>query len=103
VPSAIYHKASRRRRCVHSAFSDDVGINTSVAALPHFPTFNGLGCIKIVQNHRNLLLSVHLSLLLISWVFLRDPSDPVRPDRHVSPLISPYVGRRSVGVVMELG
>jgi hypothetical protein len=31
----------------------------------------------------------------------RDPSDPVRPDRHVSPLISPYDGRRSVGVVME--
>jgi len=50
-----------------------------------------------------IICSSEPSACFVSWVFLRDPSDPVRPDRHVFPLISPYVGRRSVGVVMELG
>jgi hypothetical protein len=61
--------------------------------------------IKIVQNHRNLItVSVHPSLeaCFVDFVgIFRDPSDPVRLDRHVPPLISPYDGRRSVGVVME--
>jgi hypothetical protein len=91
----IYHEARRRRPSIHSAFSVEL---RSTFQLPHSHT-----ClpstdldIKIVQNdHKNSseppksdYLLTHLSLplvLLISWVFLRDPSDPVRPDRHVSP------------------